>query len=178
MIVPLVGAVASWVTAWAGLGFTLDPAWWPSLLVPGAWAVGVVFRRRGAVVTGFLLSVGLAGGVALTGRVVAALVVIAFTLWSWDLGLLWISRLAHGDPGATARLARAAVVRSTALAVVGLGVGTGFLMIRIRVPFWWLVGGTLSTWLGLMVIVRGFRRAYRSGGDASGNRSFSSGPIM
>ncbi len=176
MILPLVGAVGLWALAWAVLGFPLDPVWWVSLLVPGVWALGVALRARVGLVLGFLLSLGLAGGVALVSPVVGALGIASLALWSWDLGVLWVSRLQRGEAEGTRRLARAALVRSTALCAAAFLAGAGFATIRITVSFWWLVGGALAMWLGLVLIVRGFRRAYGAGGEASGNRSTSVGP--
>jgi len=178
VIPPLVGALGAWILAWAALGFPFEPLWWPSLLVPAAWGVGVALRKRGWLGAGLFLAVGLSGAVARTGHLAAALGVIALALWSWDLGLLWVSRLHRGDPAATRRLAWAALVRSTVLCAAAFLGAFGFATIRITIPFWWLVGGTLGAWAGLVLIVRAFRRAYSSGRDPSGNRSTSSRPIV
>lgn len=177
MIPPLVGALGAWILAWAALGFPFDPIWWLSLLTPGVWAAGIAYRTRGCLVLGLLLSVGLASAVAFVGHRVAALGVTTLALWTWDLGLLWVSRLQRGDAESTRRLSRAALVRSTVLCFAAFLGGVGFAALRISIPFWWLVGGALGAWIGLVLIVRGFRRTYTSGGEASGNRSSSSGPI-
>ena len=173
MILTAVGALGGWVLSWAALGFSVDPLWWLSLLVPGAWALAIALRRSGWLALALFLSVGLAGGVALIGHVVAALGATALALWTWDLGLLWVSRLRRGDADSTRRLARAALMRSTALCTAALLGGVGFASARITIPFWWFVGGTLGAWAGLVLIVRGIRSAYGPGGAASGNRSSS-----
>lgn len=177
MIPPSMGSLGAWILAWVALGFPFEPIWWPALLVPAAWVLGIVRRTRSWLVVGLLLSIGLAGGVAVTGHVVAALGVTSLALWSWDLGLLWISRLQHGNPESTRRLAQAALARSTALCTAAFLASAGFATIRITVPFWGLVGGALAVWVGLVLIVRGLRRAYSLGGEDSGNRSTSSGLI-
>ena len=178
MILTAAGGIGGWILSWAALGFSVDPIWWVSLLVPGAWALAVALRRRGWLALALFLSVGLAGGVALMGHVVAALGATALALWTWDLGLLWVSRLRRGGADSTRRLARAALMRSTALCTAALLGGVGFASARIAIPFWWFVGGTLGAWTALVLIVRGVRSAYGPGGDASGNRSTPSGPTV
>jgi len=71
------------------------------------------------------------------------------------------------------RLVWAAVARNMRLNATGTGVGVEFAALRVPIPFWWLVGGALGAWVGLVLTVRGIRRAYSSGGVASGNRSSS-----
>lgn len=159
MILASIGFLGAYLTAWGGLGFPLVPAWWASLLVPAAWGMGLTLRKRGGLTAGFYLLVGLAGAVAFHGQLVIALVVTALALWIWDVGTLWLARLQRGDRGATRRLARAAVMRSTWLNAAGLGVGLGFAALRVPLPFWGLVGGAVILWLGLILVVRTARRA-------------------
>ncbi|MBC7220035.1 hypothetical protein H5T55_00875 [Candidatus Bipolaricaulota bacterium] len=175
MIVPWVGILGVWIAAWGGLGFPFVPAWWASLLVPAVWSWGLVGRKRGCLTLGLFLSVGLAAGAAFAGALIPALAAVSLALWSWDLGLLWISRLQRGEPKTARRLARAALLRSTALGAAGIAAGVGFTSLPVPLPFWGLVGGATALWLGLVLVVRGIGRAYRPG-EASGNRS-SSAPI-
>ncbi|GAB4304341.1 MAG: hypothetical protein Kow0097_01140 [Candidatus Bipolaricaulota bacterium] len=172
MIVPWVGMIGVWVAAWGGLGFPVVPAWWASLLVPAVWSLGLVRRRRGCLTLGLSLAFGLAAGAAFAGALIPALAAASLALWSWDLGLLWISRLQRGEPGTARRLARAALLRSTALGAAGIAAGVGFTALPVPLPFWGLVGGATALWLGLVLVVRGIGRTYRSG-EASGNRSSS-----
>lgn len=176
MIAPGVGILGAWVAAWGGIGFALVPAWWASLLVPVVWALGLGWRRQPWLTVGLFLAVGLAAGVITVGSTLPALVTVALTLWSWDLGLLWISRLQRGEPKTRRRLARAALRRSTALGAVGIAVGAGFAALPLSLPFWGLVGGAAVLWLLLVLVARGIGAAYRSGGEARGKRS-SSPPI-
>lgn len=173
MILTWLGIGGLWLAAWVGLGVPLDLAWWPSLIVPGAWAVGIARRRRGWLAVGFLLSVGLAIGVGFGGQPIASLVVTALALWTWDLSHLWVYYPQRGDRQAT-RLARAARLRSSVLCAAGLLGGVGVSSLSVSLPFLGLVGGAIALWLGLVLLVRGVGRAYRAGGEASGNRSSSS----
>ncbi|HPD06550.1 MAG TPA: hypothetical protein PLC08_01555 [Candidatus Bipolaricaulis sp.] len=175
VILATMGILTAWLLSWGILGFTLDPWWWLSLAVPGAWALGIAFRKRGWLTLGFCLAIGLAAGLTLIAPLTGALAVVALALWSWDLGLLWISRLQRGEPEATHRLARAALLRATALCAAGFLAGVGFTWVRVSIPFWGLVGGAVALWAGGILIVRALR-TYGSGHEASGNRSSSSGP--
>lgn len=157
MILAAAPFLGAYLAAWGGLGFPVVPVWWASLLAPVAWGAGLALRKRGGLTAGFYLVVGLAGAVAFHGQIVIALAVTALALWSWDVGTLWLARLQRGDRGRIRRLARAAMMRSTWLNAVGLGVGLGFASLRVPIPFWGLVGGTVILWLGLVLLVRSVR---------------------
>ncbi len=175
MILALLGAVGAYLTAWAGLGFTAEPLWWVSLVAPLVASLGALLRHRGLLAAGLYLQVGLAAGVAAVGERSLALAAVALAVWSWDMGNLARARLRLGDPRKVRRLVLGAVGRSAALALAGLGVGLGFSSLRVRVPFWGVVGGVALGWLGLVLLLRAVRRAYGLGGEASGNRSDSVG---
>lgn len=175
MILALLGTVGSYAAAWAGLGFTAEPLWWGSLIAPLVASLGAFLRHRGLLAAGLYLLVGLAAGVASVGERSLALASVALAVWGWDMGNLARARLRLGDPEKVRRLVLAAVGRSTALSLVGLGVGLGFSSLRVRIPFWGIVGGVALGWLALVLLLRAVRRAYGLGGEASGNRSNSVG---
>jgi len=54
---------------------------------------------------------------------------------------------------------------------VGLAAGVAFAALPLSLPFWGLIGGAAALWLLLVLVARGIGRAYRSGGEARGNRS-------
>lgn len=176
MILAAVGCLASYVVAWAGMGFPVSGLWWASLVAPAAGALGMVLRRRGWLTAGFYLLVGLAAVAAVRGAVAAGLGATALAVWGWDMGLLTLARLDLGEPERTRRLARAATFRSASLALAGLAVSVGFTVLRIEIPFWGLVGGSAAAWAAVVLLLRALRKAYGWGGDASGKRSASSRP--
>ncbi|MCX7750981.1 MAG: hypothetical protein N2320_05540 [Candidatus Bipolaricaulota bacterium] len=173
MIPALLGSVGAYLAVWAALGFTREPLWWASLAAPLVAGLGAVLRHRGLLGAGLYLQVGLAAAAAVGGNRTLALGAVALAAWSWDMGNLARARLGLGDPRRIRRLVLAAVGRSTGLALAGLGVGLGFSSLRVRLPFWGVVGGVAASWLALVLLLRAVGRAYGLGGEARGNRSSS-----
>lgn len=176
MILSAIGILGGYGVAWVGAGFPLGSLWWLSLLAPAAGGIGIAARHRGWLTAGLYLQVGLAAAVAVRGELMAALGATALSVWGFDMATLWLARLDLGERARTRRLAREAVLRSTVLNLAGVGVALGFASFRLPLPFWGLVGGTVGLWLAVVFLLRLLRKAYGWGGDASGNRSRSSGP--
>jgi len=171
----LVGTLGAYLSCWAGLGFTLEPVWWASLVGPLLGGVGALLRHRGLLRGGLYLLVGVAAGVAARGGWAPALAAVALAVWSWDIGNLARARLGLGNPRNVRRLVLRAALRSTWLNLAGLGVALGFSSLRLALPFWGLVGATAGAWVAVALLLRALGRSYGWGGEASGKRSTSSG---
>ncbi len=173
MILSFLGCLAGCALSWAGLGFPREPLAAATLLVPGLWGLGLLFRRRGLLNWAWFLGVGLASATAAQGDLTWGLGAMGAFLWSWDLGWVEVT-LTATDPGRLPRWIQHYVARrSGAIAAVGLGLGWGFSQLRLGLPFWVLVALALVFWAAVFFLIRAIRLFYGEGGETKGKRSSS-----
>ncbi|MEN3010031.1 MAG: hypothetical protein ABDI20_03465 [Candidatus Bipolaricaulaceae bacterium] len=169
-LVPLLFAAAAVLFAWAAHGFPWDPRWAPVLLPLGFWGAAALRRTRRGVHLGFLGLVALAGAMALAGSLEAGLGVMGLALMAWDSADLlgW-----RGEGRELRRVMGRGCLRSALVAGTGCALGLAAARLRLRLPFWGLLGVVFLAWLAFWAWTRALQER---GGEARGNRS-ESGPM-
>lgn len=164
-LVPVLLAALAALLAWAGAGFSADPLWTLAFLPSTLWLLAGLDRRPLWPRLGFLGLVALAGAVTAQGNLEIGLGVMGLTLLAWDsAGLLhW-----RGDKRELQRVLVRGLVRSGAVAGIGIALGLAASRLRLAFPFWGLMGLMALVWLALWAWSRGVQGR---GGAAKGNRS-------
>lgn len=164
-LIPLGLATAAVFLAWARAGFPRGPGWAVLLGPLLLWLLAALTRKPVFRALGFVGLVATAAVRAGGGDLPAGLGILALALVAWDAADLWGWR---GAPRELRRVMGRGLLRAGLVAGLGAGLAWAAHGLRLRLPFWGLVGLLALAGLALGAWVRGVQGR---GGAARGKRS-------